>query len=294
MYFSNLLDARGVGEFQRKNKYGVIPFIGSVEERSAVGHVRVVDSKITVDENPEGDLFTKGIQENSDAPFLEGYKSGLLCKEVLDTEENPMIVVLAKSIKFYVGVKTFVKFINISDDAVMACLVYGACEFTFDDGTSVALQRCNTTDLDGKKVKEFSAKDLREHCSVVDKESDYDLTWDCVNAVIVNLTSEFSGSYRTVKEQVNIFTTAGLERARVRAAEKKRLAEEEARRKEEERRLQMLEMEKRQKEREEAEAKEKAEREAKKQAKRSSKKKADEYEAVNMSGAAFLDFISNL
>lgn len=294
MYFSNLLDARGVGEFQRSAKSGTIPFIGSVAERSAVGHVRLVDNKIIVDDVAEGDLFLKGIQDDSNSPFLEKYKTGLLCKEVLDTDENPMIVVLAKSIKFYVGVKTFVKFINIADDAVMACLVYGACEFTFDDGVSVALQRCNTADLDGRKVKEFSAKDLREHCSVVDKESGYNLEWDCVNAMIVNITSEFSGSYKTVKEQVDIFKTDDLEKARVRAVEKKRIAEEEAKRQAEQRKQFMAELEKKQREQEEKEAKEKADREAKKAAKLSTKKKADGFETVNLSGEAFLKIISNL
>lgn len=294
MYFSNLLDSRGVGTFQRGSRAGVLPFVNGIEERSAVGHVRVSDGRIIVDELEDGDLFLKGITEGTDAPFLDGYKTGLLCKEVLDTENNPMIVVLAKSIKFYVGVKTFVKFINVAEDMVLACLVYGACEFTFDDGTSVALQRCNTVDLDGKKVKEFSAKDLREHCHVTDKESGYNLEWDCVCPLIVNITSDFSGNYKTVKEQINVFSTEQLEKARVKAAEKRRIAEEEAKRQEEIRKQRMAEFEKRQREKAEAEARAEEEKAAKRNARRRSKKATEEVEEVNVSAATFLDIIANL
>lgn len=295
MYFSNLLDERGVGTFNRSKRPGVIPFIGSVTERSAVGHVKVVNKQIVVDNDPNGDVFLKGITEDSSSPFLEKYKTGFTCREVMDTESNPMIAVLARSIKFYVGIKTFVKFINIADDAVLACLVYGACEFTFDDGVSVALQRCNTSDLDGRKLKEFSGKELRELCNLEDKQSGYNLEWDSVCPVIVNLTSENTGVYKAVKEHMVLFTTEGLEAARVKAEEKKKQAEAEAKQREERRKQFEAEMKAKRKKQEEEEARKKAEKEAKRAARLNSKAKKEEvYETVNMSGAAFLEIISNL
>lgn len=300
MYFSNLLNERGVGEFKRNSRVGVIPFVGSVESGSVEGHVCIKDGKIVVDEAGDGDLFMKGMEGDKNSPYLEVYKSGLTFGDVADTEENPLIVVLAKSIKFYVGVKTFIKFLNISNDAVMVCLVYGACEFTFDDGTSVALQRCNLADLENKKVKEFSAKDLREHCAVMAGEGkDYNIEWDCVNALLVNLTSEYSGSFRAVREECNIFSTAGIEKANERYQEKLKQKAEEQRIREERKKQFKLEQEAKEKAARLKEEEELKEKKAKRAA--SAKKKIEESQTVsggqdasNTKGRAFLDIVASL
>lgn len=293
MYFSNLLDERGVGTFERKRSF---PFVNQYNERSVEAGVVVGENTLQVVEGGE-DLFLKGMTaEDMSAKFLEGAKSGLTYRDVADTETNPMITVLARSVKLYVGVKTFLKYINIADDMVLACLVYGACEFTFDDGVSVALQRCNETNLDGKKTVEFTGKMLRESGGVFDKESNWTNRDDVVNAVLFQVVGEHSWNSKNIREMSVVFNDANLKIEREKEARRKQKAEEERLKHEEWKKQQAKlaeEAAKRAAEKEEQEKAEKAAAAAKRAAKK--KESAGQKEVSQKVGAQmFLDIVAGL
>lgn len=279
MYFSNLLEGNFVRDFQRHTRTGTIPFVCNVDERAIEADVVLKNNQITIGNAGEGEnLFAKGLNGEDSEVFLERFKTGLTYKEIKDTAENPLIVVLAKSIKFYVGVKTYVKYINISDDFVLAMLVYGACEFTFEDGTSVPMQRCSTTNLDNRTTVEYSGKKLRECAKFECKESGYNLNYDVVSAVVVHIPNTSSCNYRSVPEHVLVFDNKNWEVAKAKAAERKAKLEEERLRKEEEKRQAALEAERKRKEEEEAKAKE----------------VEQQFEEASVGAAAFLQAVANL
>lgn len=257
MYFSNLLDGNVVRDFQRHTRTGTIPFVCNEDSRAVEAEIILKDNQIVVGKPGEGEnLFAKGLSGEDSEAFLEKYKTGLTYKEVKETEENPFIVVLAKSIKFYVGIKTYVKYINISDDFVLAMLVYGACEFTFEDGTSVPMQRCNATNLDNRTTVEYTGKDLRGCTKFECKESGYNLNYDVVSAVIVHIPNTSACNYRSVSDHVLVFDNKNWDIAKKKAAERKAKEEEDKARKEEEKRRAAEEAERRRKEEAEAKAKE--------------------------------------
>lgn len=279
MYFSNLLDGNVVRDFQRHTRTGTIPFVCSVNERAVEAEVILKDNQIVIGDIGEGEnLFAKGLTGEDSEVFLEKYKTGLTYKEIKETEENPFIVVLAKSIKFYVGIKTYVKYINISDDFVLAMLVYGACEFTFEDGTSVPMQRCNATNLDNRTTVEYSGKKLRECTKFECRESGYNLNHDVVSAVIVHIPNTSAYNYRSVSEHVLVFDNKNWEIAKSKAAERKAKLEEERLRKEEEKRQAALEAERKRKEEEEAKA----------------KAVEQQFEEASVGAAAFLQAVSQM
>ena len=291
MYFSNLMDEAGVGLFRRSSGYGVIPFESDVSDRTAEKRVLLGEGKLYVDSDGD-DVFMKGLDSDTSEEFLPGFKTGLTCREVADTEENPLIVVFAKSIKFYSGVKTLVKYVNMGNDSVLVMLVYGACEYTFPDGTAVAIQRCSDAVLDGREVREFSPSELRDAGRLVDVESGYNMAYDCVNALLVNISAG-SSSYRVVKDLVRVFSDSGLKRERERVAEHKRRMEELARQKAEERKArEEADRVRREKEKELKELEE-----SEKSSKRNSrvKKSTEEvFESSSAGAAAFLDAVSKL
>lgn len=243
MYFSNLFNS--VYKSDRGGRKGTIPFECSISEKvSPDTHVVLEDNKICLKHDisdKNNDLFLFGLNPEDMNTKVLGEKSrlSLTYNDIKDTDENPLIVVLAKSIKFYAGVSTYIKYINIGKD-VLAMLVFGACEFTFPDGTSVAMQRCNSSYLEERIKFEYTGEDLSKTSILEDKESGYRYNNEAVNSVIVSYTSSkgtaFDGvKYRTVLNHVNVFDSSKLEEAREKANKRKKLLEQEKQRKLEER-----------------------------------------------------------
>lgn len=237
MYFSNLIGGRF--ESKRDNRTGSVPFKCEYEE-SVLPDAHVVLDKNTNtlvvrqgDVPEEQDLFMHGFNvENGSAKIMgEKSKVSTTYNDIKDTDENPLIAVLAKSIKFYAGVTTYIKYITLEDGYVLAMLVFGACEFTFADGTEVAMQRCNTSILDGRLKFEYTGKTICELSDIEDPESGYKLNNDMVNAVVVNYTSTngktFNGvRYKTLKIHTRIFNFTRLAEAKRKAAAKKEREEQ--------------------------------------------------------------------
>lgn len=292
MYFSNLIG--GKVESKRDSRTGSVPFKCDLDD-SVTPNAHVVLDKNTNtivvrqgDVPVEEDLFMQGLtcEDGNAKIFGEKAKTALTYNDIKDTDENPLIVVLAKTIKLYAGVTTYIKYITMEDGYVLAMLVYGACEFTFSDGTSVAMQRCNTSYLDERTKIEYTGKSICELSELEDEESGYKLNNDIVNAVIVSFSSNngkaFNGvRYKTLKRHTKMFNPSRLEAAKKKAEEK--------RMKEEQRKQELLE------------ARKQAEIEAKRKALEKQQKEKEEVEkqfgtvnGVNQGAVAFMNAVRGL
>lgn len=106
----------------------------------------------------------------------------------VDTPENPIIWVLAKSINIIENTPCYIKSINIGDNHVLVALIDGVCEFENIDGEFIRLERCakNITSVSSSK-KNLKGSDLISANSLTDEKSDYRLAKDSVSALIFNL-----------------------------------------------------------------------------------------------------------
>lgn len=231
MFFANLIGEKGVGEFKRLNRKNTIPFINNTSELYEDAQVQLKDGKLVVEKgNPEDDVFKKDMLTDEHSVYLEKLGCKMTVGQLADTEENPMFTVLSDSVKFYVGVPSLIKYIHIGNGIFALCLVYGACEFKCFDGSYVPMSRNITVDLSGRELTApYTDEKLREMASTVDKESDYDMAFDVVNAVLVDVKNKYVSRYKTVKDAVYVLSTVNRDERRRLLSQKKE--EEEARRK---------------------------------------------------------------
>ena len=237
MYFSNLLDRKV--EVSRGNSF---PFVCEYEDRVLENaHIVVENNQIVVkvgDEYAEKDLFLKGLSGVAETA-VEGITTkskrihDFTYGELKDTAENPLIVVLAKGFSIYAGCRSLVKYIELGSGYILAMLVFGACSFSMEDGSEVPMQRCDFSVISERAKFEFTGETIKGMSNVVDKESNYRVNGDMVNAVLVNFSSSkgkvFDGvSYRTIKEMSTVFKTDTMMMKREKAAE--RMAKKTARR----------------------------------------------------------------
>ena len=234
MYFSNLLDRKV--EVSRGKSF---PFVCEYEDRVLENaHIVLENNQLTVkvgDEYAEKDLFLKGLSGVAETA-VEGITTkskrihDFTYGELKDTAENPLIVVLASGFSIYAGCRSLVKYIELGGGYVLAMLVFGACSFSMEDGTEVPMQRCDFSDIGERAMFKFTGETIKNMSNVVDKESNYRVNGDMVNAVLVNFSSSkgkvFDGvSYRTVKEMSTLFKSDVMMQEREKVAERKARAE---------------------------------------------------------------------
>lgn len=232
MIFANLVGDKGVGRFERSKKAGV-PFINNVSELYEDARVVFRDNalQVVMDGSAEEDIFMKDL--SGEGNYQESTKCGMTVAQVADTEENPLIAVMAEGVKFYEGIPTLVKYVHVEQGMFVLCLMYGACEFQCNDGTFIPMTRNITTYTEGRSLTSvYTDSKLKEIASTVDKESDYDMAYDIVNAVLIDAKNEFVCKYKTVRDAEYILSTVGRDARRAVLAKKKAEAEarEEARR----------------------------------------------------------------
>ena len=158
MFYSSLLgDIRG--EYERE-KGKSLPIVFSTEGLEDVTKCKVLHDKIgkrvlvggTNAEDGNGEMVnifsfaeTGKDMEAKPTPFKNA--PNFTYGELADTEENPIVVVLTKGIRFFSDIPTYVEVLYINNDMMLVSLIYGACEFQFEDGSYIPLQRCNEYDL---------------------------------------------------------------------------------------------------------------------------------------------------
>lgn len=178
MYFVNMSDIPEGTVINRKfGSHVGFPFVQSVSVGSNVKFVAAEGGNLVLTD--EGDnLFGKGLNDDSNELFVSDGNRKLSYRDVMDTEENPVIVVLCKQVEVFRGTSVGLKFMYINEDYIMAALVYGSCRF---DG--VELQRCDSSDMSSKVVgKVINGKNLHEVVSWNSKEQgiDYNMITDMV------------------------------------------------------------------------------------------------------------------
>lgn len=182
MYFVNMCGEEGVKTFRAINE---IPFINKDTE-TREGYITIKDGKLVVDTTGHS-LFEKGII-SSDEAYLPELKTGLTCKDIVETEENPLIIVLCDYIEVFDKVPADIKFIHLDEDKVLAMLVHGVCSFN-----GVPMFRCCNTDIDNKSSKRLRSADLKNITNSVDKESGYNYLMDAVFQLYIKFTDSSSG-----------------------------------------------------------------------------------------------------
>lgn len=150
MYFSNLM-----GDISKKySRWGSMPITFVDSDGVSTKSVKVV---LTEEGNKEL-LLTDGEGTNvfamsgNESEKFYADKSDLTFGDIADTEDNPLIVVCTKGVRFFYNIPTYIRTLFINDDMMLIELIYGACEFQFADGTFVALQRCNDDNLADREL----------------------------------------------------------------------------------------------------------------------------------------------
>jgi len=257
MYFCNMLGK----DYMKSYNNGKVTI--SREDVSEGFLALTSDGKVVnVDSNStEKNLFLNGLvvePDKLDTTYRVGKPTGrkgnITYKMIQDTEENPLIIVLCKELAFYEGIEADVRFINLDDDCVLACLVAGVCCF---DGTP--MQRCNNVNFAGKKLLKFDSKKLNGFTEKLytDKDTGYVYNKDVLCAVCVLMEDETNFTAKKPIKDIMIDST-GLDKARKVVEERKAKVEAMEQRRQEARQKYLDEI----REKEEREAKEKADKEA--------------------------------
>ena len=190
MIFVNMLDDAGCKTY-RTEKQGAIPFV--VKDSGIVENVNIGLTKNNTLEVVQGNqgLFGKGLLGDDKEIYLADklptkVNSNLTFAQVKETEDNPLIIVLCKSIEVFDGVLANIQYMYIGEDAILACLIYGVCVF---DG--VPMSRCNTQDTQGKVSRVYKGKDILSFHDFKDKQSGYNYVWDVVCQTQINFSTLF-------------------------------------------------------------------------------------------------------
>jgi hypothetical protein len=228
MFFSNLVgDKSGV---TLRNGGKSLPFFLADADKVSSSTVKLVDDQLSVIPCDVAGLDLFKLNGNpTDCPTpIKGAES-LTYNDLRDTEENPLVVVMTKGVKFYNDIPTYLHVLFVNDDFMVAMLVYGACEFAFADGSYVALQRCNEVDLDRKSINTtFSCGELQKMIYARTKGG-WDKSYEMVCPLLVRASSKKGISVRCLQENAIVFNQAEIDRQEkeeVRKEEEARLAKE--------------------------------------------------------------------
>lgn len=298
MFFSNLVgDKSGL---TLRNGGKSLPFFLADADKVTSSTVKLVDGKLAVVPCDEAGLDLFKFEGNpSECPTpIKGAES-LTYSDLRDTEDNPLVVVMAKGVKFYNDVPTYLHVLFVNDDFMVAMLVYGACEFAFEDGSYVPLQRCSEVDLDRKSIyATFSCEEFHKMIYARTKGG-WDKSYEMVCPLLVRASTKRGISVRCLQENAIVFNQAEIDRQEAEEVRK----EEEARKAKEKEEADKAE--KRRKAQEEAQRLAQEERErrmeeiakknaAKAQKKSKSSKNDDDPTKRNAGAEAFFNLINGI
>ena len=216
MYFVNMKENLSEGTVLTRGRGSAIPYVATCLGEAVVGDMVVSDGKVQIGKGEN--VFGSGLSGVATDGYLTSLTK-LTFKDIEDTEENPIILVLCNRIGLYKGVPAGLKFLYLGEDGVLAALIYGSCVF---DG--VPLQRCDTRDLGSVRVcKTIKGEDVKSLYTFLDKESGYNYLYDVVFQVHVEIKVNKFGEDFFVCKYVNSgeywLTTEGIERQRKRSRE---------------------------------------------------------------------------
>ena len=319
MLFCSMLENLQLNGLYRRNEGNSLPLVLNSVDKTA--KVQVVEGKsLTLSADNLGkDVFAYGDGKNPDdvvVQFNDKFVEPLTYGETADTEENPILVVCSKGIRFFEDVPTYLNVLFVDEAMMFVSLIFGACEFQFPDGSFVALERCNKAGLTRKSTNPqvYTGNDLQRY-ALCKTEGGWDKSYEMVCPMFVKASKkQKSISFKLIKENALIFNPKAIEdrelyeesliKKREEAARKRQAQNEEVERKRQERIAKIQEgivAEQRMKEEQEKINKEieeaqKAEaRKASRKSRSTSKAKSNTYndKGRNTGAEAFLAFINN-
>lgn len=230
MFFVNMLDERGKGQFRRSRVRGeqASVFVNEYEEgESPIGGI-IADGKYirVIGENNSATASLLGKMVD---PLKEHTEA-----QLADTDENPVIWVLTDEVSFLCGTSNLFKMLPINDDMFLFCLVKGVCGIGKDQ---TMLTRC-IPPISEREVITYKPADLYSLCGAKDSDIGYCMTYDSVPYMRLSITRDGMGvSTKTFMEYTTILSTEGAKKEKERIEEAKRRAEERRKAQEEARRL---------------------------------------------------------
>lgn len=226
MFFVNLVGNSYVGKMNRRGNRAM-PITNNISGQSQSVDVLVENGCIVIKEakTSTGNVFLKDlVSGDKNEVYHRGYGFSYTHSVVADSDENPIICVLTDNLQFFKGVKTNIKYIRVSDNVALVCLIYGAYQVTLGDGTTVPLVRCCSDDVNlNYPTGTITPKELYSFSNTYDKEARYDYGYDLVSSVIVEIKEE-SRKFKTVNESCYFLDKSNLDLRRKKATEAKELA----------------------------------------------------------------------
>lgn len=123
---------------------------------------------------------------------LSSDKVGSTDKELVSTDENPIIIIGTRSFKVYNGIPTYIKYIPVQNGVVVA-LIKGYISVEGKDGEMIPLSRnCDAVSTSEGKV--YNAEEIRKLNILKEKESDLAYSEYVVSDCILSLTVSKDGS----------------------------------------------------------------------------------------------------
>lgn len=230
MFFANMMEEKGIGTFRRLKVKGktASTFVNELEDNGIDEGGIIADGKClrVIASNNEA---TKSLLGKLVDPLNDSTE-----EELADTPQNPLIWVLTDEVTFLCGTSNLFKMISVNEDMFLFCLVKGACGIGAD---KTMLLRCIPSIMERESIS-YKAKDLYTLCGAKDKESGYNMTYDCVNYMRITLSRDgASVKTKTFADYSVILSEEGFKKERERIVEAKRREEERRKAQEEARRL---------------------------------------------------------
>ena len=233
-YFCNFLGRKNKGY----NKNGV-GFINVSEELDS--HVQPSECYLVNEDGVSGLNFVTFNEKSQGSKLdfigsLSSEKMGCTDKELVSTDENPIIIVGTRSFKVYSGIPTYIKYIPVRDGVVVA-LIKGYISVEGKDGEMIPLSRnCDAVSTSEGQV--YNADSIRKLNMLKEKESGLLYSEYVINDCIISLTTTKDGSKlsstRFNKENFTVINKEVFVEAKAkREAELKAIEEEKKRRAEE-------------------------------------------------------------
>ena len=230
MLYANLSGSKDV-KFLRNHH---LPVTINVSQGNCGVYLR--DGYVVVEDcnNTDKNLFMRGMYSDSEEVICKylnigRYKSDACVSDIIDTEENPCILVLTSNVGFFKNKKSYIKCLPVSEDLMLVSLIYGSCVYKNYVGDEMLLQRSDfdEVDMSPENIVYMSARELLDDLVFSDKETGYRLALDCVNAVVVYIDNFGNRSVRTVREHVEVFDTTGITQAKAKLEKAKAKHEQE-------------------------------------------------------------------
>lgn len=247
MEFCNLIGTDSTDTFARKvgRDSGIPLRIATEEALDAYGiasnvWVQSTGTEVVIrhaDEGGNGAIVENNLFAmvgNRDEDVIPFYKrkgeAPILWADVQESEENPAIIVMCKALYLINGIKTYIKFLNVDKDRIVAMLVCGAIGFLDSEQQIITMTRNlpEGVSVTGRKMQLMTPANLNDMLSLTDSNG-YRYNMDMAISAYVFYGQDMT-NVRVLKDACVVFDPQAEVRAKAVAdAKAERLRKEEER-----------------------------------------------------------------